>query len=200
MKKIFLLLLIPGWVQAQGTMPISLQKSELIWEGKPLMGRGHTGTLKFTSGTITRNADGKIRQGEFVLDMKSIHNTDIPNANSASDLETHLKSEDFFDVGKYPQASFVILNSTPSFLYPDANQYMINGLITIKGITHAVNFPAKLTMKNGVLEADATFTIDRTKWGINYQSKSVFASLQDGIISDEISISLHIVFEMGDGC
>lgn len=200
MKKILILLLIPCWVQAQLTIPISRQKSEVIWEGKPVVGRGHSGTLKFTSGTIVREADGRIKQGEFVLDMKSIHNTDIPNENSANDLEAHLKSEDFFDVEKYPQASFVILNSTPSFLYPDANQYMINGLVTIKGITHAVSFPAKLIMKNGVLEADATFTIDRTKWGINYQSKSVFASLQDGIISDEISISLHIVFELGDRC
>lgn len=199
MKKIFFLLLLPSWVMAQTTMPLSLQKSELAWEGKPLVGGGHTGTVQFLSGTLTRDADGKILKGEFVLDMASIRNTDIENQQGARDLESHLKSDDFFSVEKFPKASFTLLTVLPSLLSPNQNQYMVSGLVTIKGVMHEVSFPARFTQKEGVLEAKATFTIDRTRWGVNYQSKSVFGVLQDGIISDEITITLHLVFG-GEGC
>ena len=200
MKKLLLLLLLPCWLQAQQTTPISLEKSVLNWEGKPLVGTGHTGTIQFKSGFIATNESGKITGGEFVLDMLTIKNTDIKEENSARDLETHLGSDDFFSVEKFPLASFTIISALPSLLFPDQDLYMVKGMVTIKGISHAISFPAKIVRKNGILETTAKFSIDRTKWGIQYQSPSVLSTVQDGLISDEITINLQLIFDTANRC
>ncbi|MDX1472244.1 MAG: YceI family protein, partial [Flavobacteriaceae bacterium] len=37
-----------------------------------------------------------------------------------------------------------------------------------------------------------TFTIDRTKWDVNYGSKSVFDNLGDNFINDDIELKINI--------
>ena len=83
----------------------------------------------------------------------------------------------------------------PTFKYPQENQYEVTGQLTIRGITHSINFPAIIKNENGVIKADAKIAIDRTKWGVNFQSKSICASLKDGIIADEVIIILRLVFD-----
>lgn len=196
MKNLLFILLMPCLVQAQFTTPISIENSGLTWEGRPLIGGGHTGTLQFVSGTLTTDSDGKMVKGEFVIDMQSIKNTDIDDKQGAKDLEDHLKSDDFFSAEKFPKATFVMVAVTKAFIFPqEANQYNVSGLLTIKGITHPVNFLATIPNEKG--ELTAKVTIDRTKWGINYQSKSIFGTLKDGIISDDITITIRLKM---DGC
>lgn len=161
------------------------------------MGGGHTGTIQFKYGTLTTNETGTVMKGEFVLDMNLMESTDLSDAQSAKDLVDHLKSDDFFSVSKFPTASFVITSITPAFKFPEKNEYTVTGALIIKGIKQVISFPALITKQNQELTAKATLTIDRTKWGITYQSKSVFGALQDGIISDILTIHLHLVF---DGC
>jgi len=36
------------------------------------------------------------------------------------------------------------------------------------------------------------FTIDRTQWGVNYGSKSVFDNLGDKFINDEVGITITL--------
>ena len=44
------------------------------------------------------------------------------------------------------------------------------------------------------IQFEATLTIDRTKWNINYKSQSLFSTVKDGIIADEIGISFKLLF------
>jgi len=134
-------------------------------------------------------------KGEFVMDMHTLENVDIEDEQSARDLVNHLKSDDFFSVKKFAEASFAIVKVAPTFRYPQQNEYEVTGLLTIRGITHPISFPAIIKNENGVINADAKITIDRTRWGVNYQSKSIFASLKDGIIADEVIIILRLVFD-----
>jgi hypothetical protein len=39
------------------------------------------------------------------------------------------------------------------------------------------------------------FKFDRTRWGINFMSKSVVDDVKDGIIYDEIGLSIKLVAE-----
>ena len=65
---------------------------------------------------------------------------------------------------------------------------IVTGNLTAKGKTNAVSFPAKISVKNGVvtLESDK-FTIDRQKWDIAYKS-----TMQDVVVKDDIDLVVKL--------
>ena len=72
----------------------TVNKGTLTWTGSKLVGTSsHTGTIDVSIGDIKTKGD-KITGGQFVIDMNSIKNTDLPAAKQG-DLEGHLKSPDF---------------------------------------------------------------------------------------------------------
>lgn len=71
---------------------------------------------------------------------------------------------------------------------------MINGNLTIKDKTNPIEFPATVSEQgNSVTIKSEPFMIDRTKWGVNYGSKSVFDNLGDKFIDDDMEITVSIV-------
>lgn len=177
------------------TWELNQKESKLLWMGKPIVGSGHEGTIQLTSGSIVTSTSGQIIQGELVADMNTIKSTDMKPDDGGKDLEEHLKNDDFFSVTKFPRANFSILKVT------DANkttgQLKITGLLTIKGITNQVEFVATTTSSKENIQLKGELIIDRTKWDINYQSKSIFKSLKDGVISDEIKLTIDLKFFLG---
>jgi len=165
------------------------------WIGKKPGGE-HTGYVKLSEGEVLLEKN-EIKGGSFVIDINSIVDLDLKDEGMNSKLVGHLKSPDFFNAEKYPTAKFVI--TKVSELHGSvadkakANHYL-EGNLTIKGITRKVNFNASINMLNGKLTASAVpFSIDRTQWGINYQSKSIFAELKDQFIYDDIILSFELV-------
>ncbi len=175
---------------------LNRKESKLVWVGKSIVGSGHEGTIQFASGSIITSDIGDIVQGEFVVDMNTIKNTDMKPDDGGKDLEDHLKADDFFSVAKHPQASFSLLKVVPDAFYKTGNVKII-GLLTIKGITNQVEFLATVTSSKENIVVKGDLAIDRTRWDIIYQSKSYFADLKDGIISDEIRITLDLKFFTG---
>ena len=127
--------------------------------------------------------------------MRSITVTDLTEDKGKTDLETHLKgtgdkeAEDhFFNTTKFPTSNFKINTVT------EANgAYMVSGMLTIKDIAKEVSFPAEIviTDTNVSLISD-TFKIDRTLWGVNYASKSIFDDLKDKFVDDEIALVVKV--------
>lgn len=108
-------------------------------------------------------------------------------------LVDHLKSADFFDVATHPEAKFEI-TSSEAVAGNDSINYKISGNLTLKGVDKNVTFGAKVTKDGEVYTAvSEKFAIDRTQWGVNYGSKSVFADLKDKIVSDNIELKIKIV-------
>ena len=177
----------------------ALQVSESLinWKATYIVGGGHTGTLKPESGDLAADASGKWIGGYFVIDMNTISNTDLKEQGERSSLEKHLKNEDFFDIQKYPKAYFTLTGAFPTV---GVNTLTISGNLTIKNVTHNITFPVTLETSGDQLTVHASFTIDRTKWGVNYQSGSVFSNLKDGVISDELPLTFHLVFRKKQGC
>lgn len=164
-------------------------KSTLYWEGsKP--GGTHHGTIEVINGTAV--SDGKlISEGSFEIDMNSIRNEDVERDEMRDKLVNHLKSEDFFYTEKYPKASFVI--TEVNALSGDRQQ--ITGDLTIRGITHEISFPAQITMDDQMIHAKTEeIVLDRTRWEVNFKSKSIFAGLKDSFIKDEMIVKLDIHF------
>lgn len=168
---------------------ILAQASSLKWHGAKLA-YGHHGTIKIPEGTML-TVDGKLKGGTATVDMTSIENTDIEDPGKKLKLETHLKSTDFFSADQYPIAEFVIV-SVKDAEGEDGNAN-ISGNLTMKGITHQISFPAKITISNETLAASALFSIDRSKWDVRFGSGSFFEDLGDKLINDEIDLSLNLV-------
>jgi polyisoprenoid-binding protein YceI len=169
-----------------------VKESLLYWKGRPIVGKGHEGTLQLQSGNLDADANGKLVGGQFIIDMKSIQSTDIKHEGERKSLEDHLKNENFFAVDKYPWASFLIKKITPG---ADSTTFTITGNLGIKSAIREISFPATLVITGDLVKAQASIIIDRTKWGINFQSRSVFTNLKDGLLADEVPISMNLVFK-----
>ena len=64
--------------------------------------------------------------------------------------------------------------------------------LTIKGITHEINFPASYSFINDQINIKTNFKIDRNKWGINYSNASTINILKEKIIDDMITIDINV--------
>ena len=173
----------------EGKYTIDMSKSGIIWEGNKAIGGGHTGTISLKEGTINFNGE-TITSGTFTADMNSITNIDLDN-NIKDKLVNHLKSADFFEVEKYPTATFVITKVEPV----SAGNAMATGSLTIKGVTNNITFPFTYHTMGNRLEVTAKkLKIDRTKYGIQFASKGLKSSMSDKVINDEFLLDLNLVF------
>lgn len=169
------------------TYKVDTQKSNIEWTGKKVLG-AHTGDLKIASGTITVNNNIPFKGG-FVINMASLSNKDITDAETKGKLLGHLKSEDFFAVEKYPAAQFVASKISPA----GTGKVKIDGTLTIKGISNSISFPATYSIKGNNLIAKAeNVKVDRTKYNIKYGSKSFFDSIGDKAIEDDFTLNISI--------
>ncbi|WP_136467883.1 YceI family protein [Flagellimonas onchidii] len=190
MKKIIILLVSISTIsiaQGQGNIKIDTSRSVIKWKGSNLFKfNQHYGTVNFLSGEISMNGPA-ISGGKFVVDMNSIMNTD---GKYNEMLVSHLKNKDFFDVEKHPEAKLEIHQVKPD----DNGQMEIEALLTIKGISRPIKFSSTMEKgPNGAL-LKSKFIIDRTRWGISYESKGIVGSVKEGIISDAIELEVIIVF------
>jgi polyisoprenoid-binding protein YceI len=186
--------------QADGTMyKLSGTQNLINWIGtKP--GGKHNGTLNISEGKISVSGN-LVTSGSFTFDMNSIIDLDLDNPQMNERLIKHLKSSDFFDAEKFPLANFNIvsvklLKSTSAAkegeVIPNSE---VTGNLTIKGITKSITFPARIIIEKNVVSVSTNpFSINRTWWGVNYQSKSIFAELKDKFIHDEIILNFNLKF------
>jgi len=162
-------------------------KSRIEWTGKKLTGE-HYGEIKLSSGELTL-LNGRLTGGKFEMDMTSITCTDITDPKSNKRLVDHLRSEDFFSVGRYQRSQFVVI----AIKSKSANEYEVTGDLTIKGKTHPISFLVKLTNTNNAWQAEAALTFDRSKYDVKFGSQSFYENLGDKFVYDDVDISLKLV-------
>jgi len=170
---------------------VDATSSVIEWKGEKPLGT-HTGTIKLANGTFKAN-DSIVESGTFVIDMTSINVTDLTGEDKMK-LENHLKGTvkgqegDFFNANEFPEAIFEVTGISTK-----DGKTMLQGNLTMKGVTKNVEFPVAISMNGDTLELTSdTFVIDRTKWGVNYGSKSVFDSLGDKFINDEMELTIKL--------
>ncbi len=175
---------------------IDPQKSIAKWIGFKPAGT-HTGTVPVSGGTVSID-DGNITGGTIEMDMTNLTVLD-PEGEMGDKLEEHLKGkapgkeEDFFNVDKYPNATYTITSVSKLDNDPEAT-HTVNGNLTIKDITKPVNFKAKIEIKDDGLTASAApFNIDRTEYDIKFKSKKFFDNLKDDFVNDEFQIGFYVM-------
>ncbi|MDD4516496.1 YceI family protein [Massilibacteroides sp.] len=172
------------------TLSVDLSASVINWKGFKPAG-SHHGILSIKSGELYVDGD-QLKSGNFVLDMTSINVQDLESGQGKEKLEGHLKSADFFDVENYPEGKFTITGV--EVLSGGEYTHRISGNLTLKDVEKNISFDAKITNNGDTYTATtATFTIDRTQWGVNYGSKNIFKDLKDSFINDEMEISITLV-------
>ncbi|MEP3836315.1 MAG: YceI family protein [Algibacter sp.] len=166
---------------------VNSETSTIEWAGYKPTG-SHNGTIAIENG-ILDVTNGKIVGGSFIINMDSITVLDIPADDKGNaKLVGHLKSADFFDVEKHANAAFTITG-----VEEVEGKTMLSGNLLLKETKNNVTFPVTVTNANGTITlASETFTIDRTKWNIEYKSKSIFKSIGDKFINDDMELKVTV--------
>ncbi|MBC6605386.1 YceI family protein [Hymenobacter sp. BT188] len=172
------------------TYKVQPQLSSLGWTGKKIGGQ-HSGTIGFKEGSVQVKGS-QLVGGTFIVDMTSLKNTDLTDADYNAKLVGHLKSDDFFGVEKNPTATFVITSIKPLKGDASGNNATITGNLTIKGKTNPLSFPAKVGVKNGVAAASGTASIDRTKYDVKFGS-TLFGTAADKAVDDVFMLSFNVI-------
>lgn len=163
---------------------VDVSNSKITWVGKKVTGQ-HEGTINLKSGVLVFKK-AKLVGGTFTADMSSIEVTDLAAGKGKEKLEGHLKADDFFGTDKYPTAKLVIKKIDEK----SKGLYRATADLTIKDVTSSVNFDITV----GQESLTTTLKVDRTKFGIKYNSKNFFEGLGDNVISDEFELTVNLKF------
>ncbi len=151
--------------------------SKVEWTGSKVTGK-HDGTFEAFKGTV-KLVDGSPE--------KSAVNVEIDTKTLKTEpamLLTHLKSDDFFAVDKFPTASF---QSTEIKKGGDKGAtHTVTGNLTLHGVTKGVTFPATIKVDGDKVLVNAEFAINRKDFGLLYPGK------KDDLIRDDVVIRLNI--------
>lgn len=174
------------------TVRVDLSESIIHWKGTKMRGMGkHEGKIALEKGYFI--FCGKtLCGGNFTVDMNSMNVTDIPEHEPVprKNLINHLRSDEFFDVDKFPVARFLITHVETETDEDGKDIYVISGDLTIKSSSHPIQFTAQ--RKDNLISA--LFEIDRFKWDIAYRGSWINRNLVD----KEISFEVRLRFELAD--
>ena len=155
---------------------ITPQNSKIEFVGSKVTGH-HNGSFGSFSGQVDFSGTPENSRVNITIDMNSIA-ADDPK------LTAHLKTADFFDVAKYPQATFVSTAIKPGG--ENGATHTVTGNLTMHGVIKAITFPATIAVTSDTATVDSSFSINRKDFGINY------AGAADNLIRDDVVLKLTI--------
>ena len=156
------------------TLPITTDNSKIEFVAAKVT-RSHNGSFKKFSGTIDL-VNNKPEDSRVSIDIEANSvETDEP------DLTKHLQTPDFFDVAKFPKATF-----TSTKIEPAGGNYNITGNFDLHGVKKAITFPATIQVAPDKVTVSAEFSINRKDWNLTYPGKA------DDLIRDGVVIKLNV--------
>jgi polyisoprenoid-binding protein YceI len=162
------------------TANVIKEKSSINFVGAKVT-RDHKGKFNSFDGAITY-VDGTPQSVKFDIDLTTIE-------TDTADLTTHLKTPDFFDVAKYPKATFTSTSLTPAPAGSPAGQtHVLTGTLDLHGVQKEVTVPVTATTTPEGVRTASEFTINRHDWGISYKG------VTDDLIKDNVLIKLDLLF------
>lgn len=176
-----------------GRRALDLGESSIEWIGRNLLNK-HSGSIALKSGHL--DFDGTtLTGGEIVISMHKIHCDDLAGTPLHDVLVAHLRSDDFFDTERFPEARIVLRTARFDPNAPPGGQNLnVEADLTLKDTTAPVSFTASAGLDaDGRPAAQASFCIDRTKWGVLYGSGKFFHRLAGHLVNDLIEIQLRMV-------
>ncbi len=138
----------------------------------------HEGKFEKLTGKITL-ADGKAEGGKLSFEVET-----ASVKTDAADLDKHLKTADFFDVEKFPKATF----SSTEIKAGGTNgaTHTVTGDLDLHGVKKSITFPVTITITPDAATGTAEFSINRKDFGI------VIAGKPDDLIRDDVLLKLTL--------
>ncbi|MGV0793422.1 YceI family protein [Mycolicibacterium sp. XJ1819] len=165
-----------------GTWTVDPAHSTVGFSVRHLMVSKVRGTFDKFNGTITVAEDGTPSvTAEVAVDSVNTRN---------EQRDAHLRSAEFFDVEKHPTATF-----TSTAVRPDGDDYILDGDLTIKGITKPVSLALQFNGVNPGMGAgevagfEASVVLNRRDFGID-----IDMPLETGgaVVGDKVTVTLEI--------
>jgi polyisoprenoid-binding protein YceI len=172
--------------------------SEKSWKSDA----AHSGISFSVSHMVISDVEGRFKEFEAMMRSSKDDFTDAiievtvkPNSIDTDNekRDSHLRSADFFDSEKYPEATFHSI----SIKKTGKDAYTIKGDLTIRGVTKPVELKAKL---RGVAKDPwggtragfkATTTINRTEWGLVWNKTLETGGL---LVGEDVDLTINVEF------
>ncbi|MCB1308874.1 MAG: YceI family protein [Leptospiraceae bacterium] len=134
------------------------------------------GTFHEWSFNGTINSDVTSAAGTLTVQVASIDTN-----NSTRD--DHLRNEDFFEVTRFPTATFRIQS-----VEPDGEYLIVSGSLTIRDVTRPVEMEFKKSVTGNQAVLNGRMLLNRTDYGIDYNSRL-------NPIEEEVVLEMKIVLK-----
>lgn len=147
---------------------VNPEKSQITFEAT---GGGYTtkGTVGHYQAEIEFDPDVPEEASvRVILDMNSA-------ATGTADTDQTLRSADFFNAAQFPTAQFVARGARPA----GNGKYVLNGRLTLKGVTKPISLPFLIDIKSGTAKVNAETKINRLDFGVGPESMAGLAIDKD---------------------
>jgi polyisoprenoid-binding protein YceI len=165
-----------------GTWAIDAVHSSVGFSVRHLVVSKVRGTFGAFSGAITVAEDGTPSVTAEI---------DVTSVNTGNEQrDAHLRAADFFDVEKFPTATFA-----STAVSADGDDYVLEGDFTLKGVTRRISLPLQFNGVNpgmghgAVAGFEASVVLNRKDFGID-----IDMPLETGgaVVGDKVTITLEI--------
>lgn len=177
--------LLAGPIAAAETYEVDPMHTQILFKVKHLGISTVTGSFKKFQGAIQYDPKNVEKSSvEVTIDTASI-DTGIEKRDE------HLRSSDFFDVKKYPAATF----KSTKIKKVGKGKLAVEGDLTLKGVTKKVMLEvqeggrAKDPWGNERIAFEAKTALDRKDFGITWNKKLDTGGL---VVSEEVKIEIHL--------
>lgn len=160
------------------SLALTPDNSKVLFTGSKVTGK-HEGGFNGFSGSIDL-VNGKPEESSVKIDIET-----GSVFTDADGLTKHLQSGDFFEVEKFPKASFTSTRIAADAA-KGANAYTVTGDLELRGVRKAVTFPATIAVTPTDVTVNSEFSINRKDFGILYAGKA------DDLIRDDVVIKLDL--------
>lgn len=162
-------------------------------QGTKLSFANESSKIDFVGSKVTGIEEGSFKKFSGAIDLvdnkpeKSRVNVDIDLSSveaKIGKLTEHLKSPDFFDVAKYPKATFTSTEIKSGG--EKGASHTVTGTLDLHGVKKTITFPATINVAADPVSVTSEFAINRKDFGIVYAGKA------DDLIRDEVVLKLAV--------
>jgi len=159
-------------------LAITPSNSKVLFTGSKVTGK-HDGGFNEFSGSIAL-VNGNAAESSVKVDIET-----ASVFSDADGLTNHLQAGDFFDVEKFPKASFVSTKIAPDSS-KGPNAFVVTGDLELRGVRKSMTFPAVITVAPADVSVESEFSVNRKDFGILYPGTA------DDLIRDDVVIKLDL--------
>lgn len=165
--------------------------SHLNWKASHLGGvQPRFGKISLKNAEFLVNS-GKLTNAKVVIDLNSLTVESFPaGSEQIAKLSGHLKSPDFFNIAKFPTATFELTNLKTG---SGAFNSIVTGNLTILDKTKNITFNANVNVSDNQVKIQSEdFAVNRTDWGLTYNTEGTAGVPKDYLIANDIGFKIDV--------